>query len=218
MEKSIETIWKEGFLNNDALLAPKLNNLYNQKSIDIVEKFKRIYKINRIAIVVYAFLFLAISFVVNIPYMGIGMFILFNAAAIVAQKFSNKLNKINKTASSYQYLISFDNWVKEMIAVNTTLSRYFYPYIFMVMVAGFWFGSIGGDVPGDQFVDNIISEFPNTYLVFGFPLLLIIAAIVIIGALAFFGGKIGKWDLNLVYGRILRKLDNTLADMDELRN
>jgi hypothetical protein len=31
MEKSIENIWKEGFLKNDALVAPTLNNLYNQK-------------------------------------------------------------------------------------------------------------------------------------------------------------------------------------------
>ena len=29
MEKSIETIWKEGFLEKDVLLAPKLNDLYN---------------------------------------------------------------------------------------------------------------------------------------------------------------------------------------------
>jgi len=40
MEKSIETIWKEGFLESDALVAPKLNDLYNQKSIHIVDKFK----------------------------------------------------------------------------------------------------------------------------------------------------------------------------------
>jgi hypothetical protein len=43
------------FFKNDALVAPKLNNLYNQKSIDIVDKFKRMYKINRIAILVFAF-------------------------------------------------------------------------------------------------------------------------------------------------------------------
>ncbi|SDZ98391.1 hypothetical protein SAMN05443667_101510 [Flavobacterium gillisiae] len=218
MEKSIETIWKEGFLNSDALVAPKLNNLYNQKSIDIVDKFKRMYKINRVAILVFAFLILPISFIVKIPYMGIGMFIVFTLAAIIANKFAKKLDELNKTVSSFQYLISFDNWVKEMIAVNTTLSRYFYPYIFIVMVTGFWFGSIGGDTPGNQFVENLISEFPNSYLVFGFPLLLVIAAFAIIVILAFFGGKIGKWDLNLVYGRILRKLDDTLADMDELRN
>ena len=50
MEKSIETIWKEGFLNQDALIAPKLNNLYNKKSTHIVDKFKRMFRINLIAI------------------------------------------------------------------------------------------------------------------------------------------------------------------------
>lgn len=53
MEKSIETIWREGFLKSDALVAPKLNELYNQKSIHIVDKFKSMYRINLIAIVVF---------------------------------------------------------------------------------------------------------------------------------------------------------------------
>ncbi len=65
MEKSIETIWKEGFLKDDALLAPKLNNLYNQKSMDIVDKFKRMYIVNRIAIVAFAFIILPTSFIVK---------------------------------------------------------------------------------------------------------------------------------------------------------
>jgi hypothetical protein len=218
MEKSIETIWKDGFLKNDALVAPKLNNLYNQKSIDIVDKFKRMYRINRIAILVFAFVVLPMSFVVKIPYMGIGMFPLFTTIALIANKFSEKLNKIDKTVSSYQYLLSFDNWVKEMISVNTKLSRYLYAYVFIAMVSGFWFGSIGGDIPGNQFIDNLIVDFPNSYLVFGFPLVLLIAALIIIGLLALFGGQIGKYDLNLVYGRILKRLDDTLADMEELRN
>ena len=55
MEKSIENIWKEGFLKSDALVAPKINNLYNQKSIHIIDKFKRMFKINLIAIVAFSF-------------------------------------------------------------------------------------------------------------------------------------------------------------------
>ncbi|UQD54930.1 hypothetical protein [Flavobacterium sp. K5-23] len=217
MEKSIETIWKEGFLKNDALLAPKLNDLYNQKSIDIVDKFKRMYKINRIAIIAFAFIILPISFIVRIPYMGIGMFLIFSVISVIANKFSKSLNKIDKTVSSYQYLISFDNWVKEMISVNTKLSRYLYPYVFIIMVSAFWFGAIGGDVPGDKLLNYILLEYPDTYLIFGFPLILIVVALLIVGLLAFFGGQIGKWDLNLVYSGILKKLDETLADMEELR-
>jgi hypothetical protein len=46
MKKSIETIKKEGFLKSDALVAAKLNNLSNQKSIGIVDRFKGMYKTN----------------------------------------------------------------------------------------------------------------------------------------------------------------------------
>jgi len=218
MEKSIETIWKEGFLKNDALIAPKLNNLYNQKSIDIVDKFKRMYKINRIAIIAFAFIILPLSFLVKIPYMGIGMFFIFSLITFIANKFSEKLYKLDKTESSYQYLISFDNWVKEMAATNTKLSRFLYPYVFIVMVSGFWFGSIGGDIPGNKLVNFILLKFPNTYLILGFPLILIIIALIIMSLLAYFGGHIGKWDLNLGYGRIIKRLKVLLADMDELRN
>lgn len=217
MEKSIETIWNEGFLKNDALIAPKLNDLYNRKSIDIVEQFKRMYKINRIAVLAFAFIILPISFLVQIPYMGIGIFILFNVLAAIADKFGKSLDKIDKTVSSYQYLISFDKWAKEMVSVNTKLSTFLYPYVFIIMVSGFWFGSIGGDVPGDRLLNYLLLEYPNTYLILGFPLILIIIAITIISLLAYFGGQIGKWDLNLVYGRILKKLDNMLADMEELK-
>ncbi len=41
MDKSIETIWKEGFLRGDALVAPKVNDLYAQKSRHIVDKIQR---------------------------------------------------------------------------------------------------------------------------------------------------------------------------------
>ena len=59
MERSIENIWKEGFRKSDALVAPKINNLYNQKSIHIIDKFKRMFKINLIAIAVFSFVFLS---------------------------------------------------------------------------------------------------------------------------------------------------------------
>ena len=66
MERSIENIWKEGFLKSDALVAPKINNLYNQKSIHIIDKFKRMFKINLIAIIAFSFIFLIVSFFVGI--------------------------------------------------------------------------------------------------------------------------------------------------------
>ena len=218
MEKSIESIWKEGFLQSQTLLAPKLNNLYSQKSIDLVEKFKRRYKINRIAIIVFVCILLPISFIVNMPYMGILMSFVFIAVSFIANKFSKQLENLDKTTDSYHYLLSFDKWINNLVSVNSRLSRYLYPVVFISMFAGFWFGSIGGDVPGDKFINFLLAEFPGTWLIFGFPVVVIAGAILSIALLAFFGGKIGKGDLNLAYGGLKRKLDEILAEMEELRS
>ena len=75
MEKSIESIWKEGFLKREDLVVPKLNNLYNKKSIDIVEKFRKMYKINIIAIIVFACILLPVATISHLPYMGMLLFI-----------------------------------------------------------------------------------------------------------------------------------------------
>jgi len=217
MKNSIETIWKEGFIKNDALVAPKLNNLYNQKSIDIVEKFKRMYKLNRIGILIFAILIIPLSYITKMIYMGVPMSILFITVLIIAQKYSKQLDTINKNKSSYEYLSTFDKWVKDMISVNSKLSTFMYPYIFIAMTLGFWFIEINGTILGNLFINELVDEFPTTYMINGFPILLLIPFLLAIGILAFFGGKIGKWDINLVYGRILKRLENLLSDMEELR-
>jgi len=217
MEKSIETIWKEGFLKNDALIAPKLNNLYNQKSIDIVDKFSRMYTINIIGLVLFALIILPINIAVKLPFTGIPMFFLFLLIAFFALKFKKKLDKIDKNLNSYQYLKSFDDWTKEMILFNTKFSRFLYPYVFLSLVAGFWFGGFGESAPGQDWVNYLLEENPDMLMVFGAPLFVVLCLIFGIAFLAYFGGRIGKWDLNLGYGRILRRLDTLLKDMEELR-
>lgn len=189
MEKSIETIWNEGFLKDDALVAPKLNDLYNQKSIDIVEKFKRMYKINIIAIIIFAILIIPISYVTKMIYMGVPVAVLFITVAFIAQKFNKQLNNINKNKSSYEYLNTFNNWVKDIIAVNSKLSTFIYPYIFTAMVMGFWFIDLNGNTGGTLFVNGFTSEFPNTTLVNGFPVLLLIPYFIIIGGFSIFWRK-----------------------------
>jgi hypothetical protein len=217
MEKSIESIWKEGFVNDDKLIAPKVNDLYNQKSIDIVSKFKRMYKINVIGILLFSVILLPISFAVKIPYMGVMLFFLFNFVIIINRKVRKALDKIDNSLNSYEYLISFDKWTKDLIAINIKFSRFLYPYVFLAMFAGFWFGSIGGDVPGDALVNLFVSAYPETILVYGFPLLFILFILIILLFLVLVGAKIGKWDFNLGYGRIMKRLATLIKDMEELK-
>ncbi|MFT5265285.1 MAG: hypothetical protein ACI8YQ_004036, partial [Polaribacter sp.] len=141
MEKSIESIWKEGFLKSDALIAPKLNDLYNQKSTHIVDKYKRMLKINLWGIVIGSFIVLIASFIVGIPVMGIMFFLIVNTIVIVNRKLLPGLEKIDKNVSSYQYIKSFDSWLKEQLSLNRRMARYYYPLFFLSIVLGFWFSN-----------------------------------------------------------------------------
>lgn len=212
MEKSIESIWKQGFLDTNAMVAPKLNNLYNQKSIHIIDKFKRMFKINLNALVAFSFFVLIMSFFVKIPVMGVLMFILLNVIVLVNKKLFKGLSTIDKNVSSYEYLKSFDGWMKAQITVNYKMSKFIYPYIFIAMVSGFGFSK-----PIQETISRILGNH-EVYYIYGIPVFWVLAMLIIIVVLAIFGGKIYMWDLKIVYGRVLKKLEELIADMEDLRN
>ena len=217
MEKSIENIWKEGFLKNDALVAPKINNLYSKKSIHIIDKFKRMFKINLIAIVVFSFFFLIVSFFQGILLMGAIFFVALTVLVIVNKRLFNDLEKIDKGLSSYEYLKAFNQWIQNLLLINKRFSIFFYPTIFLSMILGFWFKDVEGIPLGKRLVNEILIGFPDIYLIQGVPLTGIIIIIFIMGLLVFFGGRIYQWDLNLVYGRVFKKLEELMADIEELK-
>ena len=190
MEKSIENIWKEGFLKNDALVAPKINNLYSKKSIHIIDKFKRMFKINLIAIVVFSFFFLIVSFFQGILLMGAIFFVALTVLVIVNKRLFNDLEKIDKGLSSYEYLKAFNQWIQNLLVINKRFSIFFYPTIFLSMILGFWFKDVEGIPLGKRLVNEILIGFPDIYLIQGVPLTGIIIIIFIMGLLVFFGGRI----------------------------
>jgi hypothetical protein len=217
MEKSIEDIWKQGFLKSDALVAPKINNLYSQKSIHIIDKFKRMFKINLIAIVAFSFIFLIITFFNEMLITGIIFFVVLTVLVIINKRLLNDLEKIDKGASSYQYLKTFNEWIKRQVSINERFSRFMYPIIFLSIIIGWWFIDAEGIPLGERLVGEVLYGFPDTYLIQGVPLLAIIIIILIVGLLALFGGRIYQWDLNIVYGRVFKKLEELMADIEELK-
>ena len=90
--------------------------------------------------------------------------------------------------------------------------------IFLSLVFGFWFKNVGGVFLGERLVEKIIMSYPDTYLVFGIPLIGIVLVLLIIIILAILGGRIYKWDLNLVYGRVLKKLEELLSDIESINS
>ena len=218
MERSIENIWKEGFLKSDALVAPTINNLYTKKSIHIIDKFKRMFKINLIAIVAFSFIFLIASFFVGIPITGILFFMTLTVLVIINKSLLKGLEKIDKGLSSYQYLKAFNQWIEKQVTINKSFASFMYPIIFLSMVIGFWFKDAEGIPLGKRLISEVLKGFPDIYLIYGIPLIAIIAVVLIASLLAIFGGKIYQWDLNLVYGRVFKKLKELMADIEELKN
>jgi len=218
MVKSIENIWKEGFLKSDALVAPKINNLYNQKSIHVIDKFKRMFKINLIAIVAFSFIFLMVSFFVGIPIAGVIFFVTLSVLVFINKKLLNDLEQIDLGVSSYQYLKAFNHWKNKQIAINKKISRFLYPIIFMSMILGFWFKDAEGMPLGERLVGEILFGFPDIHLVYGIPIIGIVIVLLILVLLAFFGGRIYKWDLNIIYGRVFKKLEELMTDIESLRS
>ncbi|MEK6477665.1 hypothetical protein WJR50_09025 [Catalinimonas sp. 4WD22] len=213
MEKSIESIWKEGFLKSDALVAPRLNDLYNQKSQDIIEKIKRMMHINVIAIVVFAFVVLVGWYLMGIPYIGVFIFVLLNVFAWYAHMQMKKLQNIDRSSSSYQYLVAFNHWLKAGLSNNARIMRFFYPLIFLAAMATIWFSNNNEAVLGEV----IHKYFPGINLIGGVPVWWLVGVLAVATIMGLFGERIYRWDVNIVYGNVFKKLEEIIADMEELR-
>ena len=218
MDKSIESIWKEGFLKDDALVAPKLNDLYNQKSIHLLDKFEKMYKWNLIFLVAFSIVILIISIPIGMKYMGIPMFFIFNILVLISKNHFDSLKSIDKNQSSYQYLKAYDSWLNEKINAIGKVYTVVYPMIFLSMVFGFWFLDVGDKgFLGHIITEWIMEEFPNTILVNGVPLYGIIVVLGLTGFISFFSKKMYLLDLKVVYGNLMEKLAELLSDMEKLR-
>jgi len=211
MEKSIEAIWKEGFLEQDALVAPKINDLYSQKSSDIVDKMTRMYRINLLALLAFAAVAFIASLVQGIPYSGIAFCSLLIGLVIPGKKHLNTLEQIDKSVSSYQYLKDFRNWREKLMADYTKIYTFFYPALFLILIVSAWSNLT-------EPIEKILAQHPEIELVYGLPLLGITAVAVITCILAFASGALFRFDMNLVYGPTFKKLDEIIADMEELRS
>ena len=85
------------------------------------------------------------------------------------------------------------------------------------MIIGFWYKDAEGIPLGERLVVEVLKGFPDIYLIQGIPLIAIFFILLIVGLLAFFGGRIYQWDLNIVYGRVFTKLEELMADIEELK-
>ncbi|MBK5272655.1 MAG: hypothetical protein JJE22_16770, partial [Bacteroidia bacterium] len=124
-----------------------------------------------------------------------------------------QIEKVDKNVSSYQYLKLVDRLIKEQISRNVKLSRFFYPAT--ILAAGLLVGFSEGR---ERVIGKLLVKFPDLILIFGVPLYFILGILLLAILMAVFAGKIYKKELCMMYGREFKKLEEIIADLEELRS
>jgi len=212
MKQSIESIWQQGFIDKNALIAPKVNNLYDKKSQSIIDKLCRKIVIYLYAATAGAIILFAAFSLRGEYYFGGFICIIGILSVVLGRKQLKGLQKIDKNVSSYQYIKSFDGLFKKHIEENKKISTYVYPIVFlavMIHLRPTWIGQ--------HVINDLISYFPNSFLIAGVPWFVLLGIAIIAGLLTYFSGTIFRMEVNSIYGREIKKLDEIIADMEELR-
>lgn len=212
MTKSIEAMWKEGFVNEAQLTAPKINDFYNRKSENMVDKLKSMFDMNIKAIMVGCVIMFVIMSLIGAPFLGLYICCLISPLIFISKKELEKTVNLSKGQSSYDYLVNFNNWLQSSIDTYSGYYKLFYPLFFLGMAIQAVVSKAGGKV-----IALLVENIPTDIMLFGLPYYLIVAIAIVTLFFARYAEAIYRWDLSIVYGRQFKKLEELIADMEELR-
>lgn len=204
MDKSIETIWKEGFIKNNALTVPKLNDFYNKKSkhvvANLIEKMQQeIYWLLVISIIpVIAntlfgndFIWGIISFIVTVPWF------------FIAQKNYRDIKRIDYNENCFEYLKTIRSKLLSITQLTKKISILSVPVILFPMLIYTYFNNVEksfGEIVGNTNIGG------SNLLIFLFlPFMTLIAYLIFTIA-----SKKGNYNL--------KKINELINDMEKLNN
>jgi hypothetical protein len=213
MKNSIEAIWKEGFLNEKSLVAPKINDLYNQKSKHLVDKMKRVFRVNLIIIVIVSIVIPIVYYFLDVIWQGAAASVLILLTAWYGKLQMHSLKTLDQGATSLDYLKSFDRWLKDVFSRSEKIARFYYTLCFLIAMSTI--GSAWNK--SEELVSEIHRKFPELIFIGNIPLFVLIVAGVATLLMFYFSDRIYKWDVRLMYGGVLDKLKETITEMEELK-
>lgn len=213
MENTIETMWKEGFLHERSLVAPKINDLYNQKSKHLVDRIKKMFKTSQIAIVGMSAAILIMHYFLDVMWQGAAASILLLITGWYSHRQTRSLKTVNYGVNSLEYLKAFDQWLKDVLAKTEKVVRFSYPLYFIIAVSTIWSAWDKQINPSLKIREN----YPDMIFIGSVPLFALIIAAVLTILMTYFSDKIYRWDMRLMYGRVFTKLEETIAEMEKLK-
>ncbi len=204
MEKSIEKIWNEAFIDEQSLIAPKINNLYNQKSQSLINKIKRTYETDNKGLIP-----MAILVAVGMTLFSEAIIGFYGAFLILCLYFFNtrllsQFNNIDVKSDNLTYLKEYKTVINTVIKASKKL------FIFAIPLAVLSIFALAFSIKEKSFLSKFISSDTSFIEVIGIGF--IVALIVsVIGIIVY------TISTKILYGTHISKLDSIIKEMEELK-
>ena len=204
MEKSIEKIWNESFIKEEALIAPKINNLYNQKSKSIISKIKRTYEIDNKGLIP-----MAIIVAIGMTLFSEAIIGFYGAFLIVCLYFFNnnllkKFKAIDVTSDNLTYLKKYKSIINIIMKATKKL------FVFAIPLAVLSIFALSFSIKENSFLSKFISS-DTSFLKIIAVGLLVAFVVSIIGRIVY------TISTKILYAGLISKLDAIIIEMEDLK-
>ena len=201
MDKSIEEIWSDEIQDEKYLIPPVIDDLYNKKSILTVDKLKSVSKKDNWSIIPLSIIILIFFIIKSKLLFGLYITTLMLSLFFLNRKKLKFLQTINTSQSCFQYLGKVQEMIKNNVKSTTRLLGIGLPFFGYVGLCIFIFESN---------MENFILE---TYSLKQ----LLIKSIILLISLSVIGIISFRLTNYLVYGRLIKKIDEMINELDLLK-
>ena len=201
MDKSIEEVWSKGFEDEKYLIPPVIEDLYTKKSILTVDKLKSVSKKDNWSIIPLSIITLIFFVIESKLLFGFYISALMLSLFFLNRKKLKFLNTINTSQSCYEYLSKLQEMIKNNVRFTTRLLGIGLPFFGYVGLCIFIFESN---------MENFIFDTYSSKQ-------LLIKSIIILVSLSFIGIISFRLSNYLVYGRLIKKIDEMIDELNQLK-
>lgn len=204
MEKSIEKRWNEAFINEQSLIAPKINDIYNQKSKSVVNKIKRTYEFDNKGLLPMAGIVVIGGILLSETIIGAYGAFLILSLYFFNSRLLKRFNSIDVKSDNLTYLKNYRNVINSVSKATKKL------FVFAIPLAIVSIFALAYAVKEKSFLSNYISSDSSFLEIIGVGLIVAIVTGII-------GFVVYNISTRILYHSLISKLDDIIKEMEELK-
>lgn len=204
MEKSIEKRWNEAFINEQSLIAPKINDIYNQKSKLVINKIKRTYEFDNKGLLPMAGIVFIGGIVLSETIIGAYGTFLILCLYFFNSRLLKRFTAIDVKSDNLTYLKSYRSVIN---SVSKATKKLFVLAIPLAIVSIF---TLAYAIKERSFLSNYISSNSSFLDIIGIGLIVAVATGII-------GFVVYTISTRILYYSLISKLDDIIKEMEDLK-